>query len=70
MANTAKPYGLRAVRHLSGGSVQSNEYTIASAYAANIFSGDPVQLVAGGTLEICAAAAADFPAEGVNRGTI
>ena len=59
MANSDKAFGLRAVRHLSGGCVQTNEYTIASAYAANIFSGDPVQLVAGGTLEICAAAGAD-----------
>ena len=59
MANTDKPFGLRAVRHLSGGCVQTNEYTIAAAYATNLYSGDPVQLVAGGTIEICVAAQAD-----------
>ena len=56
MANTDQPYGLRAVRTLSGGVVSTNEYTIASGYAANIFSGDPVKLVAAGTLEIAAGA--------------
>lgn len=59
MANLDQPYGLRAVRHLTGGVVSTNEYTIASGYVANIFSGDPVQLVAGGTIEVCAAAGAD-----------
>ena len=52
MANVDAAYGLRAVRTLSGGCVSTNEYTIASAYAANIFSGDPVKLVAAGTLQV------------------
>ena len=55
MANEEKPYGLRAVRHLTGGCVRTNEYKIASAYAANIFSGDPVKLVAAGVIEAAAA---------------
>ena len=54
MANVDQPYGLRAVRTLSGGCVSTNEYKIASGYAANIFSGDPVKLVAAGTIEIAA----------------
>lgn len=57
MANEDKAYGLRAVRHASGGVVQTNEYKIASGYAANIFSGDPVKLVAAGVIEIAAGGA-------------
>ena len=54
MANEVKPYGLRAVRHLTGGNVRTNEYKIASGYAANIFAGDPVELVAAGVINISA----------------
>ena len=57
MANSNQPYGLRAVRHLTGGNVCTNEYAIASAYAANIFAGDPVKLAADGTIQIAAGGA-------------
>lgn len=47
------PYGLIPVNRLDGlpyaGSMRS--YKIASGYATNIFKGDPVQLVTGGTIE-------------------
>lgn len=53
MASTATPYGLRPVGLLGGrhyaGSVQ--HIKIASGYAANIFNGDAVKLVAAGTVE-------------------
>lgn len=52
MANSNAPYGLRAVRHLSGGVVQTNRYTIASGYATSIFTGDPVLQTTDGTLII------------------
>jgi hypothetical protein len=47
------PYGLIPVKRLDGlpyaGAVR--HYRIASGYAANIFTGDPVKLVTGGTIE-------------------
>jgi len=52
MANTNAAYGLKAVRHLSGGVVQTNAYTIASGYATSIFTGDPVLQHSDGTLII------------------
>ena len=51
MSSTNAPYGFRAARHPSG-MVRSNPYTVASAYAANIFKGDPVRLVTAGTIEL------------------
>ena len=59
MANTDAAYGLRAVRHLTGGNLCTNAYKIASGYAANIFAGDPVKLVATGVIEIAAGAVTD-----------
>lgn len=59
MANENKPHGFRAVRHLSGGVVQTNEYTIAAAYATNIFRGDVVEQVTGGDIEQAEATSAD-----------
>ena len=53
MATTAAPYGLRPVR-LIGGQVfagSTRQIKIASGYAANIFYGDAVKLVAAGTVE-------------------
>lgn len=48
MSNSNSPFGLRAVRHLSGGMIRLTEYTIASGYASNIFSGDPVEMTGTG----------------------
>jgi len=55
MANPDSPRGFWPLRHLTGGTIRANEYTIASGYGANIFHGDLVKLVAGGGLEVAAA---------------
>jgi hypothetical protein len=51
-------YGLTPVKHLVGGVIRMNtymNYTIASAYNTALYQGDPVKLVAGGTIERAAA---------------
>lgn len=56
MANKDRPYGIWPLRHLSGGDCnRQNEYPIASGYAANICTNDPVVLAASGTVELAAA---------------
>lgn len=47
-------YGLRPVRHLFGGVVRLNEYTIDTSYNTNLYRGDPLKIVTGGTIEIAA----------------
>jgi len=51
MTASAAPFGFRASRHPSG-HIQARPYTIASAYAVNLFEGDPVKLVAAGTIQL------------------
>ncbi len=51
MSSTSAPFGFRASFHNSG-QIRPKAYTIASAYAANIFSGDPVKLVDAGTVQL------------------
>jgi hypothetical protein len=67
MAAVSSPYGLKAVNHLGGtpyaGSTRM--YPIASGYAANLYNGSVVSVVAAGTIEFTAAvgtAAAPFQA--------
>lgn len=48
-------YGLRPIRHMTGGTLRANEATIASGYATSIFFGDPVTLVAAGVIQQAAA---------------
>ena len=55
MANSDTPRGFWPIRHLTGGTIRQSTYTIASAYATNIFSGDVVKLVTGGGIELAAA---------------
>jgi hypothetical protein len=57
MANLDAAFGLRPVRYLSGAPWNGayNEYPIASGYATNLLFGDPVKMVAGGTIERAAA---------------
>jgi hypothetical protein len=43
MANVNFPSGLNPIRGYSGGEVRTNQYSIASGLAANIFLGDPVK---------------------------
>lgn len=52
MANSSAPFGLKAVRHMTGGEIQSNAYTIASGYNTNIFTGDPVLQTTDGSIII------------------
>jgi hypothetical protein len=42
MANTQMPFGLLPVRHMFGGVIRSNRYTIADQYSTSLFQGDPV----------------------------
>ncbi|BCV02098.1 MAG: hypothetical protein CM15mV49_650 [uncultured marine virus] len=54
MANQDAPFGFRAVR-MSGSAPSSNgqtQYLIANGYNTAIFQGDPVEMVAGGSLEV------------------
>lgn len=57
MANTNAPFGFRPVKVLGGGCPKpSGGYSIASGYAANIFSGMPVERSGTGTNIVQAAA--------------
>lgn len=51
MSSTSAPFGFRPSYHNSG-QMRPKAYTIASAYAANIFAGDPVKLVDAGTIQL------------------
>lgn len=51
MSSTSAPFGFRPSFHNSG-QIRPKAYTIASTYAANIFSGDPVKLVDAGTIQL------------------
>ena len=54
MANQDAPFGFRAVR-MQGSAPSSNgqtQYLIANGYNTAIFQGDPVEVVAGGSLEV------------------
>lgn len=51
MSSTSAPFGFRASYHNSG-QMRPKAYTIASAYAANIFSGDPVKLTDAGVIQL------------------
>ena len=42
MANKDAAFGFRPVRHLTGGEIRSNEYTIAANYGTDIFQGQCV----------------------------
>jgi hypothetical protein len=51
-----QPFGFRVCRHLSGGDPNRNlEFPIASGYATNIGTGDPVKLLADGSIASAAA---------------
>jgi hypothetical protein len=55
MASVAAPYGLRPVKHATGGQIRPVARTILSTYAANIFQGSPVKIHTDGTVQIAAA---------------
>ena len=54
MANTATPYGLKAVNHVGGTPYAGSTrlLPIASGYASNLFNGQVVEIAAGGTIEL------------------
>ena len=51
MSSTSAPYGFRPSFHNSG-QMRPKAYVIASAYAANIFQGDPVKLTDNGVIQL------------------
>ena len=51
MSSTSAPFGFRASFHNSG-QIRPKAYTVASTYAANIFSGDPVKLASTGVIQL------------------
>ena len=52
MANVDNPNGFTPVRHLTGGTIRMNEYPIATDSATAIFSGDVVELLATGYIDV------------------
>jgi len=67
MANKDAAFGFRPARSMSGGEIRTEEYSIASTYTtAAIYTGQVVELVAGGGIE--AAAAGDTQQGGVFGG--
>lgn len=57
MSNANAPAGLIPVRHMTGGAIRTNEYSIASEYNTDIFTGDVVEMT--GTGKNVAKAAAE-----------
>jgi len=57
MANLDGAFGLRPIRHLTGGCIRLAEYSIASGLAEDIFTGDLVKMTGTGTNVALAAAA-------------
>jgi len=51
MSSTSAPFGFRASFHNSG-QMRPKAYAVASTYAANIFSGDPVKLTDAGVIQL------------------
>jgi hypothetical protein len=51
MSSISAPFGFRPSYHNSG-QMRPKAYTIASTYAANIFSGDPVKLTDNGVVQL------------------
>ncbi len=69
MPNVDRPSGLIASRHTAGGTPQRfGGYTIASALAENIYSGDPVDLTGTGRNIALATAGIDNPIVGIFAG--
>lgn len=62
MASTSAPFGFRPSFHNSG-NIRPKAYTIASGYAANIFSGDPVKIATTGVIQLATS-------DGTRSGTV
>lgn len=59
MPNQNAAFGLKPVRHSTGGEICSNDYPIAASYTTAIYKGDLVEMAADGSITVCAAANAD-----------
>lgn len=57
-SNTNSPYGLKPVRHMSGGEICSNAYPITASTAGAIYKGDPVIGVSDGSITVATDGAA------------
>jgi hypothetical protein len=76
MANTDNPRGFWPVRHLCGGEIRTNSYTLTTG--ATVYKGDVVKAVAAGTIEAAAAdigeaaigIAAEYKADAASAGGI
>ena len=55
MANKDAAFGFKPTRHLTGGKIRAEEYTIAANHGTSIFNGQVVEAVAGGGIEQAAA---------------
>jgi hypothetical protein len=62
MSATNAPFGFICAKHPSGQS-RANEYQITSAYAVNIFQGDPVKLTTDGVIQLATS-------DGTRTGTV
>jgi hypothetical protein len=69
MSNVNAPNGLRPVRHLTGGTIRMNAYTIASAYNTSIYQGDVVVMTGTGR-DIAAQSAGGHSSIGVFAGCV
>jgi len=67
MANVNSPFGLRPVRHLTGGMIRLTQYSIATGYSTSIFAGDVVEATGTGK-NIAKAAAGNADNLGVFAG--
>ena len=54
MANLDAPQGFTPTRHLAGGVIRTNAYEIANSSATSIFTGDAVQLLTTGVIDLAA----------------
>ena len=55
MANQDAAFGFKPTRHLTGGKIRAEEYTIAANHGTSIFNGQVVEAVAAGGIEQAAA---------------
>ena len=55
MANKDAAFGFKPTRHLTGGKIRAEEYTIAANHGTSIFNGQVVEAVAAGGIEQAAA---------------
>ena len=55
MANKDAAFGVRPTRHLTGGEIRTEEYTISANQGTSIITGQVVEAVAGGGIEQAAA---------------